>query len=86
MSPEKAEADCSRIVGCPAFQPKRPSIGAPVASESTRFGRPLMPSPSASSGSASARMSSSGTASSSPRPIICGATRGDSISSGDGGP
>ena len=40
-----------------------PSIGRPSAADQTVFGRPLMPSPSRSSGSASARMSASGTAS-----------------------
>ena len=60
-----AEATKHRLVLCSSLQ--------------TRLARPEMPSPSASSGSAPARMSSSRTASSSPMPMIGGVTRGDSM-------
>ncbi len=50
------------------------------------FGRPDMPSPSASSGSASARMSSAGIASRSPMPMVAGPTRGDIVTSACSGP
>ena len=86
MSPAKAAADCSRIVAVPALWPKRPSMGCPNSADHTTLGRPEMPSPSASSSSAWARMSASGIASRSPSPIICGATRGESIAPGASGP
>jgi hypothetical protein len=38
------------MVGALAFHPKRPTTGAPRRRSHTRFGRPEMPSPSASSG------------------------------------
>ena len=78
MSPAKAPAFCSSTVGTAAFQPKRPSTVSPrVAGSGTRLARPEMPSPSASSGSARARMSSSGTPRAGRRrtpPGRCGAT------------
>ena len=61
MSPAKALADCSRIVGAPDFQPKRPNIGA-CSKDQTICARPEMPSPSASSGSARAKISAAGIA------------------------
>jgi len=59
MSPEKASAVCTFTLGVEAFQPKRPRAIFPVSGSRTRLGRPEMPSPSASCGSAFARMSAS---------------------------
>ncbi len=75
MSPAKALADCSRIVGAPAFRPNRPSIGCSCSKDQTIWARPEMPSASASTRSSCARISAAGIASNNPRPIICGATR-----------
>src|SRR3546814_7253509 len=49
MSPLMAWTLCCSTLGCPAFQPKRPSASAWRPSSHTRFGRPEMPSPSARS-------------------------------------
>ena len=86
MSPANAAADWCMTVGAPAFSPKRPSIGRLNSSDHTICARPEMPSPSESSGSSAARMSAGSIASSSPSPIICGVTRGDSIASAPSGP
>ena len=66
MSPWKAPATCCSTVATFAFHPKRPSAVAPARSSHTWLGRPEMPSPSSSSGSAASRMSASGIASSRP--------------------
>ena len=86
MSPLNAPAVCCRRLGWLAFQPKRPSGGTLFSWSQTMLGRPEMPSPSRSSGSARARRVSSGTASSRPSPTRCGPTRGDIITSGASGP
>ena len=86
ISPAKASAACWAMVGTPAFQPKRPSMTLSCSRDQTRFGLPEMPSLFASSGSALARICSSGTASSRPSPIIGGATRGEIMRSGLVGP
>ena len=86
MSPLNAPAVWSRIVARAAFQPNRPSIGRPCSMLHTWFGRPEMPSPSRSSGSARARMSASSTISSRPRPIIGGGDAGGEQTSGRIGP
>ena len=83
MSPRRAPSPWCATVGVFAFQPKRPrEIGGLVSHSpssvqrsyfslsKTQLGRPLIPSPSLSSGSARARISSSSIAASSPSPII----------------
>src|SRR3546814_19723143 len=86
MPPPEAVAECPNTEGIAAFQPKRPSANRPVAGSTARFGRPETPSPSRSAGSAAARMSSGSMASNRPRPIICGATRGDTAAPSARGP
>ena len=44
MSPANASADCVRMVGAPAFQPKRPSMIWPLCKSLTQLGLPEMPS------------------------------------------
>ena len=51
-SPRKAPAICCSTVAWLAFQPKRPRPISPAIASQTRLGRPEIPSPSASSGSA----------------------------------
>ena len=86
MSPWKAPAACCSTVATLAFHPNRPRASAPARASHTMLARPEMPSPSASSGSAAARMSSAGMASSSPMPTIWGASRGPIRMSGARGP
>ncbi|MCY1442901.1 hypothetical protein D9M71_592910 [compost metagenome] len=86
MSLANAWAFCCATFGCPAFQPKRPSTVCWRLSSHTRLARPRMPSPLRSSGSALARISASGIASSRPRPITGGATRAENMVSGCIGP
>ena len=84
--------DQVRTVG-EALHPDTPSIVsvfagriADAVASQTEFNLPLIPSPSASSGSAQSRSTSSGIASSSPKPLMCGAVRPDSRRSSAHGP
>ena len=86
MSPAKASADCWRIEGADAFQPNRPSVSSLVCASFTIDGFPEMPSPSASFGSALARMSAGWICSINPSPIIWGVTRGESVVEACNGP
>ena len=86
MSPLNAPAACASTVGTLAFHPKRPSSSCSVRGFHAVFGRPEMPSPSSSSGSAAPTMSASGIASSRPTPMICGASRGEIRMSSPSGP
>ena len=67
----------SASVGVSAFRPN-----LPTRPSKNRFTRPEMPSPSASSGSARARIEDSGTASSSPKPNTSGVVRFPRAASG----
>ena len=57
MSPWKAPAICCSKVGTLAFQPNLPSRVSPALTFQAMLARPDMPSPLASSGSVSARIS-----------------------------
>ena len=70
ISMTNASALNSRRVAACALRPNRPKRPSAV-----RLGRPEMPSPLRSSGSARARISASGTASSSPKPKRSGVVR-----------
>ena len=88
MSPAKALGRLLRAPSAcrPSSRSGRAARSCPARCDHTSLARPEMPSPSLSSGSARARICSSGMASSRPTPIIGGATRGDSIVCGCSGP
>ena len=77
MSALYANAVCASRDALLAFHPKRPIAAAPAVGSHTLFGRPLIPSPSASSGSADDTIVASLTASSNPSPKTGGAIRGE---------
>ena len=77
MSVRSAPAIWCLTAAWPAFQPKRPRRESLVTGSVTTRKRPEMPSPFASSGSASAITALSGIASSRPMPTSCGETRAE---------
>ena len=75
-------APCGRIVRCARLRPRLARWPAPTPAGITQFGRPEIPSPLASSGSARDRISDSGIASIRPTPNTGGGSRTEKATPG----